>query len=165
MRAVSGVPIPVPARLQPFWDAFQAGSAGDLSSRFHEAFHFADSEALADELAALVLAGTKRATACLLWAHEAEGRPLMKVGDLSVVTSFGGEPLVVIETTAVDIVPFGDVPFDFAHAEGEGDRSLRHWREVHWSYFSRECRALGRTPGQDMPVICERFRVLYPFPD
>jgi uncharacterized protein YhfF len=89
----------------------------------------------------------------------------MKAGDLSVVTGWGGEPLCVIETTAVDILPFEEVGADFAHAEGEGDRSLRHWREVHWAYFQRECAGHGWAPSPRMPVICERFRVRYPEPD
>jgi uncharacterized protein YhfF len=156
---------PIPPNLQPFWSAFEARIGEDLSSRFYEAFHFGNTEALADDLGALVLSGVKRATACLLWAHEAEGKPLMKAGDLSVVTGWDGRPLCVIETTAVDILPFEAVDADFAFAEGEGDRSLRHWREVHWAYFARECQELGRAPDPAMPVLCERFKVRHPDPD
>lgn len=58
------------AAVAAFWDDFCrrcAGAprqAGDPNpGAFYEAFHFGDTEALAQELAALVLAGTKRATA------------------------------------------------------------------------------------------------------
>ena len=49
----------------------------------------------------------------------------------------------------------------FAYDEGEGDRSLVYWRTVHWEAFSRTCAAIGRKPAETMPLICERFRVVF----
>jgi uncharacterized protein YhfF len=146
----------------PFWEEFQAAVGADASPRFYEAFHFDDNERSADELAELVLAGTKRATAGLLWVIEAANQPPPKPGDLSVVTNWQGKPLCVIETTAVTIVPFEEVTADFAATEGEGDKTLRHWREVHWAYFGRECGRIGKAPDLRMPVVCEQFAVIYP---
>ena len=71
-------------------------------------------------------------------------------------------PLLVIRTTHVAIRPYRDVDADFAAAEGEGDGSLGFWRAVHWDYFSRRCIALGREASPDMPVILERFALVYP---
>jgi uncharacterized protein YhfF len=152
----------VPPAIRPFWDEFQAAAGVDASPRFYEAFHFDDNERSADELAELVLAGTKRATAGLLWANEAANEQPPKPGDLSVVTNWQGKPLCVIETTVVTIVPFQEVTADFAATEGEGDKTLRHWREVHWAYFGRECRRIGKVPDLRMPVVCEQFDVIYP---
>ncbi len=45
-------------------------------------------------------------------------------GGLSVVTRFSGEPLCVIETQKVQIVPFSEVSAEFAATEGEGDGTL-----------------------------------------
>ena len=45
--------------------------------------------------------------------------------------------------------------------EGEGDRSLANWRAGHWNFFTGECEALGQQPREAMPVVCERFRVIY----
>lgn len=91
---------------EPFWSA--ARPALDRA-RFYEAFAFGDSERMADELAQLVLAGVKRATASLAWTYEFEHKPRPKPGDLSIVTSGAGTPLCIIETTAVDEVAFDDV--------------------------------------------------------
>ena len=115
----------------------------------------------ADELAGLVLAGTKRATAALLWAYESEGKPIPKAGDLSVVTLFSGKPVCVIETQDVKIVPFSKVGADFAATEGEGDGSLAYWQRVHTAYFGRECQRLGREFSLSALVACERFAVVY----
>jgi uncharacterized protein YhfF len=155
-------PLPVPDAVLPFWNQFQAAAGADPASRFYEAFHFDDNQASADELAQLVLQGTKRATAGLLWSFETDQKRPPRPGDLSVVTNWAGEPLCIIETAAVSVVPYDEVSEDFAATEGEGDGSLRHWREVHWAYFGRECSRIGKTVSLKMPVVCERFTVVYP---
>jgi uncharacterized protein YhfF len=124
-------------------------------------FAFGDGEALATELAALARRGEKAATASLLWETAAEGKRAPRPGDLSVVTAWDGRPLCVIETTGVEVHAFEDVGAEFAAAEGEGDRSLDFWRRAHWSYFGRVCERLGRERSPRMPVVCERFRVVF----
>ncbi len=132
-----------------------------MSTRFYESFHFDDNEPSANELANLVLAGVKRATAGLAWSFEAAGKSPPKSGDLSIVTDWTGQPLCVIETVAVEILPFEEVSEEFAAAEGEGDGSLSSWRRAHWAYFGRECARIGREASATMPVVCERFSVIY----
>jgi uncharacterized protein YhfF len=151
----------VPPHIAPFWQSFVETQAVDPSPRFFEAFHFDDNERSADELARLVLAGRKRATAGLVWSFEAASVPLPKVGDLSVVTNWAKTPLCVIETRRVDVIVFDEVSEEFAATEGEGDGSLRYWREAHWAYFGRECERMGRTREPSMPVVCERFEVIF----
>jgi len=152
----------IPAACLPMWRAFAATQASDPTPRWCEAFFFGDSAALADELAALVMQGRKRATAAALWAHEAEGSQPPAPGALSIVTLFDGTPQCVVETVSVDIRPFDQVDAAFAADEGEGDGSLDFWRRAHQAFFERECTQLGRRFVPDMPVVCERFRVLYP---
>lgn len=151
----------IPAHVAPFWQSFVRARAVDPTPRFFEAFHFDDNERSANELARLVLAGTKRASAGLVWSFESASVPLPRVGDLSVVTDWAKAPLCVIETQRVDIVPYDEVSAEFAATEGEGDGSLRYWREAHWAYFGRECERIGRVPGPKMPVACERFEVVF----
>ncbi len=151
----------VPTNILPFWAEFQANTGQDRSGRFYEAFHFDDNEHDANALAELVLLGIKRATAGLIWSYEAENKALPKPGDLSVVTNWQSEPLCVIETTNTAVVPFDEVTEKFAATEGEGDKTLRHWQVVHWSYFGRECKRLGKEPSKRMLVLCEEFSVVY----
>jgi len=146
--------------LDSFWDACRAAVPGAPDTQ-PEAWYFCDNEADADELGALVVAGTKTATCSLLWVYEAEGERVPQVGDWSIITNWAGEPLCVIETTEVTIRPYDQIDAQFAYDEGEGDRSLAYWREAHWRFFTRECADLGRAPAQAMPLVCERFRVVY----
>ncbi|NML45654.1 ASCH domain-containing protein [Ramlibacter sp. G-1-2-2] len=148
--------MPVPARLAAFWYGFAADEA-----RFYEAFSFGDNEQLADELAALVLQGSKRATASSVWSFEAKGKRLPQPGDLSIVTNWAGEPLCVIETRAFDVMPFSAVSAEFAALEGEGDGSLSYWQRAHRQYFTRECAKADRQFLENMLVACEQFEVVY----
>ena len=151
----------IPAHIAPFWQSFVQSQTQDPSSRFFEAFHFDDNEASANELARLVLDGRKRASAGLVWSFEVASVPLPNVGDLSVVTNWVKTPLCIIETRRVDIVAFDEVSAEFAATEGEGDGSLRCWLQAHWAYFGRECQRIGRTREPKMPVVCERFEVVF----
>ena len=84
------------------------------------------------------------ASASLVWAHEADGDPLPRVGEIEIVVDPTHAPALVTRTTQVEIVPFNEVSAGFAAREGEGDGSLAFWREAHWRYFTRECRRIGR---------------------
>ena len=124
---------------------------------------FGDSPGLADELGGLIVGGSKTATCSALWAFEAEGSPIPTVGLLTVVLAGNKEPLCIIETTEVEIRPFNEVDAQFAYEEGEDERTLESWRREHWIFFSRVLpRDYGLQPAEDMPLICERFQVVYP---
>jgi uncharacterized protein YhfF len=151
----------IPARVKGFWRDFLAKTSRSQATPVYEVSHFADSEEDANALGELVLRGEKTATASLLWEYDAEERRPPQRGDLSIVTSWDGRPLCIIETTDVTLEVFEDVDAGFAAAEGEDDRSLQSWRESHWRYFGRVCRRLGREPSPRMQVVCERFRVVF----
>jgi uncharacterized protein YhfF len=153
--------MPVPPALADFWAEALARVPRLSAAHFYEDFCFGDSPRLADELAALVLQGRKRATAGLVWVFEAQHKALPGPGSLSIVKSGAEQPLCVIETTRLDLLPFDQVDAEFAYEEGEGDGTLESWRRNHQAYFARECARIGRVPQPDMPVACERFRLVY----
>jgi uncharacterized protein YhfF len=126
-----------------------------------EAWGFGDSPQMADDLLALVLDGTKTATAGALWEYQVEDEPVPKPGQLSIVLDGAGEPRCVIETTEVRVMPMSQVDPQFADDEGEGDRTLGWWREAHERFFRRTLDAIGREFTPDMPVVAERFVLRY----
>lgn len=126
----------------------------------YDVWSFGDSPALADSLLALVLKGEKTATCGLLWEMGTEQSPPPVLGGYSVILDSTGAPRAVLQTIALTTMPFSAVPADFARAEGEG--TYAEWRRLHWDYFARRCAALGKEPSDDMPVVCERFRVVFP---
>jgi uncharacterized protein YhfF len=122
---------------------------------------FGDSEALSESLIALILAGVKRGTCSLAWSWDFDGESIPKAGDVEIVLDWHDRPAFVRRVTEVQIVPFDCVSADFAASEGEGDLSLTHWRAEHWRFFTDECGRIGRVADSSMPLVCERFEVLY----
>lgn len=147
---------PTPAE---YW-ALRRAEDPALPEEVPEAWAFGATPAHADGLLALVVAGVKTGTASSLWDFEATGEPLPRVGGFSIILDGEGVPAAVIETTAVDVVPFDEVDAEHAHAEGEGDRSLAAWRDIH-ERFWREHSENPRGYEPDMPVVCERFRLVH----
>lgn len=148
------------AKIEAFWYGFlKTLPEGTPAPELTDVWRFGDSEALANELLALVLAGFKTATAGLLAAFGHDETPVPKPGDLSIVTDGVGNPAYIHETTEVRVLGFLEVDAAFAFDEGEGDRSLGFWRDAHRRFFGRECQRIGLTFTEDMLVVCERFRV------
>ncbi len=146
-----------------FWQSYMKTLPEDspVRNEEYEAEGFGDSPEMADELGALISNGTKTAICSALWEYEAEGASLPEVGEKFIVLDGKGDPLCIIETTEVEVRPYDEVDARFAYEEGEGDRSLEYWREAHWNFFSRTLPNLGKEPTPDLPLVCERFRVIY----
>ncbi len=149
-----------PHDLADFWTGCRA-QLPHLPEQVPEAWAFGATPAHADGLLELVLAGVKTGTASSLWDYEHSGEPLPAEGDFSIILDGSEAPRAVIETTSIRIVPFDEVDAEHASAEGEGDRTLGYWRDVH-ERFWREYSESPRGFAPDMPVVCERFRLVYP---
>lgn len=70
--------------------------------------------------------------------------------------------LAIIKTIKVEIVKFKDISPEYAFIEGEGDKSLGYWQEVHWAYYTRELSELNLKPTIDMELVCEYFETIWP---
>lgn len=128
-----------------------------------DAWPFGATPEQADELLDLVLRGLKDGMASSVWDYEATGEAMPEVGEVAVVLDGEGAPRAVIETTALEVVPFDQVGEEHARAEGEGDRTLAYWRGAHERYWGEHSEnPRGFEP--DMPVLCERFRLRWPEP-
>lgn len=147
-----------------YWQQFLLSLPSDspYHSKTYIAEGWGDNLELADELGALIVQGTKTATCSAVWEWEAEGNPIPEVGYITVVLDGGGNPLCIVETIEISIRKYNEVDADFAREEGEGDLSLNYWREAHKNFFSRVLRKIDKEFSEDMPLVCERFRIIYP---
>ena len=149
--------------VEAYWQKFLSILSED--SPYHAKSYIAegwgDSPEIADELGALIVDGTKTATCSALWEWEAEEESPPETGAITIVLDGGGEPIGIVETTEVTIRKYNEVDADFARAEGEGDLSLAYWREAHREYFTRALPKIGREFSEEMPLVCERFRLIY----
>lgn len=124
--------------------------------------YFCADEYNANLCAQLILQGKKTATCSLAHWYQSGQEPMPVAGHLQVVTQWDGQPVCIIEITAVSQCLYNEVSAEFAYAEGEGDRSLNHWRKTHWAFFSAECKDQGLTPQETMPLVSEHFKVVFP---
>lgn len=149
---------------EAFWQAYLTSlpHAEKASGRLHGVFQVGDSPEAADEGAALIKQRVKTATSSLLWTYQATNEPLPAAGSLSIVTDGRGNPVCVVETIAVEIKGFAEVDGAFAYDYGEWDRTLETWRAHCWAFNAPRCHALGKTPTLEMPLVCERLKVVYP---
>jgi uncharacterized protein YhfF len=147
-----------------FWQEYVRSlpDAEEALRRFAEVSRIGDSKQSADEGADLIKQGKKTTTSSLLWEYEAANKPLPQVGSLSIVEDGRGTPVCIVETTWVAIKKFADVDAQFASDYGEWDRTLGGWRAHCWEYYEEQCRSLGKPATPEMPLVCERFRVVYP---
>lgn len=125
------------------------------------AWAFGNSKEIADELAKLVLEGKKTATASNYTLYELENEELPFPGLINIILDGDGKAVAIAETTSVEVVPFDEVTEEHAYLEGEGDGSLSYWREVHEAIFKKEFENVNRVFDYKIPVVCERFKLLY----
>lgn len=152
-----------PESLPDYWREVRT-RIPSLPAEIPEAWSFGATNEHADGLLELVLAGIKTGTASSVWDYEASGERMPEAGELSIILDGCGVPRAVIRTTSVRIVPFDEVDEEHARSEGEGDRTLRAWREIHEHYW-REHSENTRGFAPHMPVLCERFELVDPGAD
>jgi uncharacterized protein YhfF len=147
--------------VEAFWCAALAATPELRPEVYLAIWSFGDNEALCNHVLAETLAGRNRATASLQWDHQDR---MPQAGDVTIVTDWSAAPSAVLITRRVNICRYEDVDEDFARAEGYVTDPLQEWRHLHWAYFSRRSAELGRVASLDMPVVCERFELVYPAP-
>ena len=127
----------------------------------YQAWSFGNTPEMADQLGELVREGIETATSSLARWYEQGIEPYPMVGEYSIILDSLGRPMCIVQTIELSEHAFNEVGEDHAYLEGEGDRSLHYWREVHWKFFSEECREQGWEPREQIPVLCERFKLVY----
>ena len=147
-------------RTAAMWDAYLAAHPSLTGD--YEVVAFGDNPEMATRLAALVTHGPKRATAGNLRAFEEGGEPMPRVGDHVLLVDGTGEPVAIWRTTDVEVKPLDQVTDRFAWDEGEDDRTRASWLAGHLGYFIRTQQARGEEWSDDLEVVFERFRVVWP---
>jgi uncharacterized protein YhfF len=120
---------------------------------------------LRDQLVAAVLAGEKTTTTGLVVDYEHGNEALPVPGLRQAVVDSAGRAVAVIETTAVRVLPLGEVDLAHALGEGEGYTSVAEWRAGHEEFWhSAEMRQALDDPvftvSDDTLVVTEEFRLV-----
>ena len=129
----------------------------------YEAWSFGDGATWGDNLLELVLQGRKFGTASAYDQYEAENAldDLPQVGDYSVLLKPNGEAVCVIRNYDVYIRTYESVPPFHAYAEGETNRSLESWRDIHTKFFRPRLELIDKPLNAKSLIVCEKFTVEY----
>ena len=146
---------------EEMWSAFCEYKGIDPETEY-DAWAFGGSDKESDHLANLVLEGKKTATASWFNSYAIDNEPIPAKGAYSVILSSSEEALCIVRNYSVDCVPFLEVTAWHAYLEGEGDRSLRQWRNYHEDFFNNEADIIGDRFSDMDKVVLEKFEVVYP---
>ncbi len=125
------------------------------------AWAFCDGGEIGDELASLVVKGIKTSTASAMLEYELEKEEIPKVGLYNLILFDNGEAACIIRNTKISVVPFNKVSKEHAYKEGEGDRTLKYWRDVHSKFFTEYYKSVNRDFDENILCVLEEFEVVY----
>lgn len=123
-------------------------------------FFFGSNPNQAAHLLSLILAGDKTATSSAVIEYEATKTPMPERGSLSIVLDGHGQPGCIIETHAVQKLPFSEMNFALCSKEGEDD-NLKSWQTKHLKFFKEIAQEFGQEFTDQSEIIFEEFRVIY----
>jgi uncharacterized protein YhfF len=156
-RVESRVSLKITKEIQNYWNYFiEKNELPQLLEFKFEAWSFGNTKAMADELGLLVLEGKKTATCSLLRAYQGDEDEIPRVGVYSVLCDGNEKPICVTFLTDTWICKYNEVSKKHAYEEGEGDRTLEHWKKVHHEFFSE-----SGDFKEDEELICERMKVVH----
>lgn len=144
---------------QEYWQRF-LGNHRQYQESPYEVWSFGYGEYQANCLLALVRQQRKKATSSALEMYDADEKVPQK-NALSMIIYGNGLPGCIIKTVEVTHKNFDEITEDEAALEGEGDCSLAYWRTVHEEFFSREYQEKHQRFHPKIPVIFERFEMIY----
>lgn len=149
-------------KTEELWADFCRKKNIDINTPY-EAWAFCGGGPAADELAELVLKRRKFGTASAYddYVFENAIDEIPKQGDYSVILNNNNDAVCIIRDYDVYIRAFGDVSSFHAYSEGEGDRTLEYWKEVHTRVFGPNLEKEGMPLTDESLIVCEKFTVEY----
>ena len=150
------------AQIQEFWEAC-CKALPDLSANTPYTIKtYGNTEEMADLLLSLIREGEKTGTFAVDWEFETAPETTPRQGDHVIVLDGRGAPGCLYRLDSVEKLPFNKITQQHVACEGPSMRELAPWRKMHWAYWTRVLDGTGHVPTEDMTVLVQNFRVLYP---
>jgi uncharacterized protein YhfF len=145
---------------EAFWQECLAVIDHPPENDFYRVRSYGTSQAIAEVLGNLIVAGQKTGTFMLPRVHEKDPHMQPVVGGYTVLTDHFGKPMALLRTTAVRTVRFDDIAEPDVQCEGPSLRALAAWRNVHWEYFAAQLKPLGLEMSGTEKVTIENFALV-----
>ena len=145
---------------EEFWRRYR--DAAGLHHDDYDVVTFGDGPEMATELAELVVAGTKRATAGLVRQFGPGGEAAPVLGGYVVLLDGADRPRAIWRTVEIRTGPLNSVDERFAREEGEGERTREWWLAAHRRFFGRMAETQEFHMHDEIETVFERFTVIWP---
>ena len=109
----------------------------------------------------VILAGEKTGSSPLPWLYERGADVEPMIGEFIVLVNGHGEPEAIVQTTSVEMVPFGKIELHHLDGEGPAMRDVEKWSSFHANYWAPKLEPFGLQPTDEMPVAIQRFGLVY----
>ena len=114
-----------------------------------------------EQLIDLTIKGIKRATTGSLRLYEIDHEPIPKAGDCNVITKEDGTACCIVKNVRVIVCKYQDVTEEMAAIEGEGDKSLKYWKDAHLKFFTLDFQQYGLEFTDSEKVVFEQYELVY----
>lgn len=146
--------------IENFWDRCRAHLAPDDPGSSYRVRRIGNTQQLSDSLLGLITSGAKTG----LFSNPDEIQPRPAAGDCFVFTDFEGRPRCVARLTEARLIRFADVGPAETACESPAARDVAAWRDIHGRYWRRIREAEGGSFSEEMPLLFQRFEVIYAEP-
>ncbi len=116
---------------------------------------------MCDLLLGLVLGEEKTCTYSLHEFVEEEGG-VPRPGDWIVFLDADWSPRCLVELHDCEQLAFNEVSKRHTAGEGPAAREVKVWQDIHRAYWGKWLTARGQSFREDIPVVWQAFRLLYP---
>ena len=86
---------------------------------------------------------------------------LSKAGEYNIILNSKGQAECITKTTKVYLTKFSDITDAHAYKEGEGDKSLSYWKNIHERFFNECLTSYNEKITSDDLIVCEEFELVY----
>ncbi|MCQ2573974.1 MAG: ASCH domain-containing protein [Treponema sp.] len=146
--------------LDDFWARFLKENKLPDTTPFGGELTYANDEQDFASVLALILCGKKTAQFSALAGYHIDNEPLPHKSEYYVLNNWKGEPVAVIKTINVEILPFEEVTWEMAQKEG-ADEDLNGFRSRYTEFFREDSDITGYDFSPEMPVVFEEFEVIW----
>lgn len=147
-------------KIESFWFEYLEKNNLPKNTPYSGEFSFGFDKETSTYLSSLVLMNKKKATTSALESFTIDNEPLPKKGNKYVLTDFDDNPLAIIETTNVAILPYNSVTWEMAQKEGDVD-DMASWHQNYDDFFEEDSDIMGYDFTTDMPIVFEEFEMIY----
>lgn len=144
------------------WESYTSSNPQFKNEEMPEAWYFHDNREDANRLATLVVKGKKKASSGLYAWYKEANVDLPKLGRKHIITDFDGKAKAIIEIKKVDTIPFNKISAAYAEMDmGTNIEPLKKWQKAHWDFFSGALKESGKSPSEEMLIVCESFETIW----